>query len=130
MKSSKFTRFSEKVFQKILNRLEPETIIEKNIGKTRGDHHTETLIQQGPYRMLTRRSAAEVLTCQQNGRVPVTRSIEDEIRIHGALAVIHPGFAMIQVAPFIEQVGAETCALDRLEKLLGDDRIGIDIRPV
>jgi hypothetical protein len=34
---------------------------------------------------------------------------------------------MIQVTPFVEQVGAEAAALDRLQELLGDDRVGIDV---
>ena len=34
---------------------------------------------------------------------------------------------MVQVAPFVEQVGAEAGAADRLEELLGDDGVGIDV---
>ena len=41
-----------------------------------------------------------------------------------------PGFAVIEITPFIEQIRAEAGALDRLQKLFRDDRIGIDIGTV
>src|SRR2546427_11129088 len=34
---------------------------------------------------------------------------------------------MVQVAPFVEQVHAEAGLLDRLEELLGNDGVGIDV---
>ena len=37
------------------------------------------------------------------------------------------GLARIEVAPVVEQVDAEAGALDRLQVLLGDDRVGIDV---
>src|SRR5690606_7132962 len=46
------------------------------------------------------------------------------------LAVVPTGLALVEVAHFIKQVGAETAALDRLQKLLGNDHVGIDIGPV
>src|SRR5690606_13234932 len=35
--------------------------------------------------------------------------------------------ADIQVAPLVEQVRAEAAALDRLEELLGNDLVGVDV---
>ena len=35
--------------------------------------------------------------------------------------------AAIEVTPLVEQVGAEARALDRLQELLGDDRVGVDV---
>ena len=40
------------------------------------------------------------------------------------------GLAAVQVAPLVEQVGAEAGLADRLEELLGDDRVGVDVGAV
>ena len=37
------------------------------------------------------------------------------------------GLAVVQVAPLVKQVGAKARALDRLQELLGDDRVGVDV---
>jgi len=38
--------------------------------------------------------------------------------------------AVIQITPFVEQVGAKARALDRLQKLLWDDGVGVDVGAV
>ena len=38
--------------------------------------------------------------------------------------------AAIEIAPFVEEVRAETRALDRLQELLRNDRVGVDVRAV
>jgi len=40
------------------------------------------------------------------------------------------GLAMIEIAPFVEQVRTEARAFDRLQELLWNDRVGIDVRAV
>jgi hypothetical protein len=46
------------------------------------------------------------------------------------VAVVLPGLADVHVAPFVEGVRAEAGTLDRLEELLGDDGIGVDVGAV
>lgn len=53
--------------------------------------------------------------------------VQHEIRIFRTLATVHARFAMIGIAPFIEQIRTEARTLDRFQELLGNDRIGIDI---
>src|SRR5690606_17184744 len=36
----------------------------------------------------------------------------------------------VEIAPLVEGVGAEAAALDRLQELLGDDRVGVDVGTV
>lgn len=77
--------------------------------------------------MLARGTAAEVFACQQHAGALISREIEHEFRIQRARAVVATGFADIQIAPLVEQIRPEAGALDRLEKLLGNDLVGIDV---
>src|SRR5262249_45150942 len=77
--------------------------------------------------MLSRRTAAEVLARQQHLRATIARLIEHELWIQRALRVVHARLAVIEIAPFVEQVRTVTRALNRLQKLLRDDRVGIDV---
>ncbi|MCY1443099.1 hypothetical protein D9M71_594980 [compost metagenome] len=80
--------------------------------------------------MLAARTATEVLTGEQYTGTLVTRMVQDKIRVLRALAVVLVRLADIQVAPLIEQVGAKARALDRLQKLLGNDLVGVDVGTV
>src|SRR5690606_16748688 len=82
---------------------------------------------EGPGRMLTAGAATKVLPRQQYTGALVTWLIEDEVRIQRADGVVLSRVAFIQIAPLVEQVGTKTGALDRLEKLLRNDLIGIDV---
>src|SRR5690606_24210688 len=104
-----------------------ETVIEENIGKARPDNGAKTEVFQCPRRVLTRRAAAEVITHQQHRSTLVARLVEHEIRIKRALGVIHARLAVIEIAPFIEGIGAKARTLDRLQELLGNNRIGVDV---
>src|SRR4051812_12704758 len=104
-----------------------ETIVIENVGVARCNNRAKSVIFQRPRRMLTRRTATEVLSREQNAGALVARLVQNEVRIALARAVIHAGFAAIQVTPGIEQVDAEPRTLDRLQELLRDNRIGIDI---
>src|SRR5262245_56962051 len=104
-----------------------EAIVVENIGETGRDDRLKTVLQQRPWRVLARGAAAEVLARQEYRGALVTRLIQDEILVERAFRVIHAGLAVIQVTPFVEKIGPVAGALDRLEILLRDDRVGVDI---
>src|SRR5690606_315661 len=107
-----------------------EAVVEKNVSVRRRDDGTETKLHQGPGRMFAARSTTEIFSGQQNGSTLITRLVKHEIRVQGTLAVVHAGLTMIQIAQFVEQVGAKTRALDGLQELLGNDEVGINIGAV
>src|SRR5947199_10587261 len=53
--------------------------------------------------------------------------VEHEIGILRTARMILTRFAMIEIAPFIEQVRTEARSLDRLQELLRNDRVGVDV---
>ena len=71
--------------------------------------------------MLAARSAAEVAPRQQDRRAAIARLVQLEFGIFRAV---------FPAAPIEEQELAEAGPLDALEKLLGNDLIGIDIGAV
>jgi hypothetical protein len=72
----------------------------------------------------------KLLAREQDRRALVARLVQHEVRVQRPRALSMPGFALVEVAPFVEQVGAEAGALDRLQELLGDDRVGVDVGAV
>ena len=104
-----------------------EAVVEEDIGEGGRDDGAKTIVFQRPRRMFARRTATEVLPCQQDRGALVTRLIEHEIRIQRAIRAIHARLAAIEIAPFVERIRAEAGTLDRLQELLGDDRVGIDV---
>ena len=62
---------------------------------------------QRPRRVLARRAAAEVLAREQDRRALVARLVQHEVRVRLALRRVLPGLAVVEVAPFVEQVRAE-----------------------
>jgi hypothetical protein len=80
--------------------------------------------------MLARAAAAEVATGKENLRALVARLVEHEVRVRSPARVVHPRLALIEITPGIEQVGAEARAIDRLQELLRDNGVGIDVAPV
>ncbi|MNC25746.1 hypothetical protein D3C75_738450 [compost metagenome] len=77
--------------------------------------------------MFTAGAATEVLAGQQHAGALVTFGVEDEVLVQRTLGVVLVRLAHIQVAPFIEQVRAKARALDRLQELLRDDLVGVDV---
>src|SRR5262249_10167466 len=75
-------------------------------------------VHQRPGGVLARRAAAEIVIRNEDLGFAISRLVEDEI---GVLA------AVIPVALLREQPLAEAGALDGLEILLRDDRVGIHI---
>jgi hypothetical protein len=77
--------------------------------------------------VLPGRAATEILPSQENLGPRVAWLIEYEVRVELAPTVIVAGFTRLQVPPVVEQIGTKPAALDRLQVLLGDDRIRVDI---
>src|SRR5216684_7221952 len=95
-----------------------EAVVVEDVGEARRDDAAYAEIQERPGRVLARAAAAEILADDQDLRLPVGRLVEDEIR------VLRP---VIAVAQLVEEGLAQAGALDRLQMLLGDDLVGVDI---
>src|SRR6266851_3556063 len=95
-----------------------EAVVVEDVGEARRDDAADAEIQERPGRVLARAAAAEILAGDQDLRLPVGRLVEDEIR------VLRP---VIAVAQLVEEGLAQAGALDRLQMLLGDDLVGVDI---
>src|SRR5712691_2560526 len=107
-----------------------EAVVEKDVGEGWRDDGPNAVVEQRPGCVLTRAAATEVPPHQQDLRAPVTRLVQRELRVEPALRVVHPGLAAIEVAPRVEQVRPETGTVDRLEELLRDDDVGVDVGTV
>src|SRR5487761_134250 len=95
-----------------------EAVAVEDVGEARRDHGANAEIEERPRRMLARRAAAEVLARHQDLRLAIGRLVENEFGLLGAVGII---------AQLVEQRLAEAGPLDRLEVLLRDDLVGIDI---
>ncbi len=104
-----------------------EAVVEENVGKAGADDHAEPEILQRPRSMLAGTTATEIIAGKKDLRPLITGLVKDELRVLGPAGIVLTGLADIQVTPFVEQVRAETAALDRLEELLGNDRVGVDV---
>src|SRR5690606_9942557 len=95
-----------------------EAVVVENVGEAGGDHAAYAEIEKRPGRMLARGPAAEIVAGDQDLGVAVGRLVQNEIRIfRTVLIVAHLG----------KQALAEPGALDRLQIILGDDHVGVDI---
>src|SRR5690606_20216520 len=83
-----------------------------------------------PGRMLAAGAATEIATGQQDRGALVARLVQHEVWVGLAAGGVLAGLAFVQVAPLIEQVGAKAGLADRLEELLGNDGVGVDILAV
>ncbi len=104
-----------------------EAVVEEDVGKARRDHGAEAVLVQRPGRVLAARPAAEVLARQQHAGTLVAREVQHEVLVQRTIRAILVRLADIQVAPLVEQVRAEAGALDGLQKLLGNDLVGVDV---
>ena len=75
-------------------------------------------------------TAAEVTPRQQYLGALVARLVQDEIRIQRALGAVLTRLAFIQIAQLVEQIDAKAGPLDGLQKLLGNDQVGVDISAI
>src|SRR5205823_3288208 len=87
----------------------------EDVAIRRRDDRSESGIQQRPGGVFARRAAAEVGAGHQHRRATIGGLIEDEV---------------VGPAPVIEEEGPVAGALDAFQELLGDDLVGIDVRPI
>src|SRR6478735_6462353 len=82
------------------------------------DDHAETPTDERPGRVLARRTAAEVVTREQDLRALRGREIERKIRLVRAVRV---------VTPIAEQALTEAVLVDHFEEACRDDLIRVDV---
>ena len=107
-----------------------EAVVVEDVGVGRRDDGADAIVFQRPRRMLAARSAAEVVTRQQHRSTRIARKIQHERGIRLARGGVHARLAVVEITPLVEQVGAKAGALDRLQELLGDDGVGVDVGAV
>src|ERR1700728_2306582 len=77
--------------------------------------------------MLARAAATEVLARQQHRCALIARLVQHEIRVQRTLRVVLTRLAVVEITPFVERVRTEARALDRLQELLRNDRVRVDV---
>src|SRR5262249_60276583 len=95
-----------------------EAIVIEDVGKRGGDDAADPEIKQCPGSMLARGSAAEVVARHQDLRLAVGGLVQHKV---GDI------LALFVVAQFVKEVFAKPGALDRLQELLGNDRVSVDV---
>lgn len=98
-----------------------ETIVVEDVGKGRRDDYAKAVVFQSPGSVLAARAAAEVSPRQERTRPLRVRMVQFELRVMRTI---------VQLGPIPEQELSKTSAFDPLQELLGNDLIGIDIRPI
>ena len=81
----------------------------------------EAVIRKGPNGVFSRRTAAEILTRNQNAGTSVLRLIQCKVGIR---------FAGRGATPVVEQEFSEPGPFYALEELFGNDLVGIDVGAV
>src|SRR5581483_7041530 len=90
----------------------------KNIGEGGRDDHAKSEITQRPRRVLARRTAPEIAARHQDRGVSVRRPVQNKVGT---------GLAVGRAAPIVKKKFAVAGTLDALQKLLGDDLIGVHV---
>ncbi len=80
--------------------------------------------------MLARRSAAEVLTRQQHFAFPVSLLVKDKVRIQRPVTAILARLTLVKVPPGVKQIVAKARFFNRFKKLLGNNRVRVDVAPI
>ena len=104
-----------------------EAVVEENVGVARRDDAAKAVLFQRPRRMLAAGAATEIFPGQQHAGALVALGVEHEILVQRAFGIVLVRLPHIQVAPFVKQVRAKAGALDRLQELLGNDLVGVDV---
>src|SRR5262249_6840940 len=86
------------------------TVVGENIGERGGNDGTKTVIAQGPYRMLARRTAAEISSCQKNAGAGILGRIQRKRWIAFTFAI---------ETPIEEQAVTVASSFRALEELFG-----------
>ena len=95
-----------------------EAVVVEDVGKARGNDGLEAVVRQRPGGVLAARPAAKIFERDHN------------IRLRVRLAVQHKRINLCTLnrkAHFVKQPILEAGALNRLQKLLGDNHIRVDI---
>jgi spore maturation protein CgeB len=95
-----------------------EAVLVKNVGERRRDHAPDAPVEERPRRMLARGAAAEIVACDENLRAGIGRLIERKVGV---------GRAVRPPRDLGEEPFAEAGALDRLQVVLRDDHVGVDV---
>ena len=98
-----------------------EAIVEEDVGEARCEDDAEAVLFECPGCVFAAGATAEVAACDQDAGPFVARQVQFELRIVGTV---------VEVPPIEEEEFAEAGALDPLEKLLGDNLVGIDVGPI
>src|SRR3546814_16437062 len=102
-----------------------QAVAVEDVGKAGGDERTNAIVVQRPRRVFAAGAAAEVRSRQQDGGTLVAGLVQHESRVRRPRGAILPGLALVQIAPFVEQIAPEACASYPLHELLRDDgRLG------
>src|SRR6266404_1621690 len=96
-------------------------VVSEDVGEGRRNHGAESEIGQRPHRVLSRRPAAEILPCHKDAGALKTRLVEDEA---GVLISVR------RKPPIVKQKLAKAGALNPLQKLFGNDLVGVDVNAV
>src|SRR5580658_1568900 len=95
-----------------------ERVASEDIGERRADHGAESILREGPGRVLARTAAAEIIAGNQNFRTLGLGFVQWEIGLGSSVGL---------VAPVAEQSLAHALFGDGLQITGRDDLIGIDI---
>jgi len=95
-----------------------ETVISKNVAERRGNDDAESVVCERPDGVLTGRTTAKILAGDENRGLLVPRVVKNKVRDMVALG---------RVAPVVKEKLTKAGAFNALEKLLGDNLIGINI---
>src|SRR5688572_796629 len=98
-----------------------EAVVSEDVGKRWRDNHAEPKLPERPWRVLTRRTTTKILVCDQNRRALVLRFVQHKRGIQ---------LSVLLVTPVIKQKLPKAGALDPFQKLLWNDLIRVDIRPI
>src|SRR4029453_16774666 len=104
-----------------------EAVVVEDIAERWRDQRAKSIIEQCPRSVLARAAAAKITTGEQDRGTAITRIVEDEVRVLRPSRVVLSRLAEIKVAPRVEQVRTEARTLDRLQELLGNDGVGVDV---
>jgi len=104
-----------------------EAIAREDVGETRRDDTAKAVFHERPHRVLTRRPAAEIVICKEYLRTGIARLVQYKVRVRTPRFWHHTEDARIEKAPSIKEMCPETCTLDRLQKLLRNNLVGVNI---
>ena len=94
-----------------------EGVVAEDVGEETRHHGTESRAGDGPCRMFTARTAAEVLACDEDPAAVAWR-VEHEVGL---------GVAVCVVTPVAEEILAEAIACGGLEESCRNDLVGVDV---